>query len=79
MTKIPIAVLAAIMLAAPTLSVAGGKPTDSGSKPSSYAPQPRTNHHIYGAPIGRPILGHAKASHRKQAQKNASTRANSRK
>ena len=63
------AVLAAITLAGPTLAVAGGKPTDSGSKPSSYAPGPKTNRHIYGAPIEPPITGHAKASHQAHANK----------
>lgn len=72
MTTIAFTVLAAITLAAPTLSVADGRPTDSVSKPNSYAPQPRTKRHIYGAPIQPPIVGHAKASHHNHAHKKAS-------
>ena len=73
MNKIAIAVLAAITLAGLTVSVAKGEPFDSGSKPSSFAPQPHSNSHIYGAPIERPIVGHAKASHHNQVQKRRST------
>ena len=67
------AVLAAIMLAGATLAVAGGNPTDSGSKPSSYVSRPHTNRHIYGSPIEPPIVGraaaphHTHASHKKQS------------
>jgi hypothetical protein len=78
MTTIAITVLAAIALAGPSLSVADGRPTNTGSKPSSYTPQPRTNHHVYGAPIQSPIVGHAAASHRKHARRKASTSATTR-
>jgi hypothetical protein len=34
-------------------------------KPSSYAPQPRSPNHAYGAPIQKPILSrHKRAKHR---------------
>lgn len=75
MRTIAITVLAAIMLAGPPLSVAGTTATDAGAKPSSYVPQTGTHSHIYGTPIQPPILGHAKASHHKHAQKKASTSA----
>ena len=78
MTTIAITVLAAIALAGPSLSVADGKPANTGSKPSSYTPQPRTNNHIYGAPIQSPIVGHAKASGHKHARRKASTSATTR-
>jgi hypothetical protein len=71
MTTIAITVLAAIALAGPSLSVADGKPTNTGSKPSSYTPQPHTSHHIYGAPIQAPIVGHVKASRHKHARSKA--------
>jgi hypothetical protein len=51
-TKIAITVVAAITLAGSTVSVASGEPIDSGSMPRSFAPQPHSNDHIYGAPIG---------------------------
>jgi hypothetical protein len=62
MKTVAITLLAAITLAGPTLSVAGSNAADSSSKPSSYAPQPHSSHHVYGAPIQTPILGHSKAS-----------------
>jgi hypothetical protein len=71
-TKIAITVLAAITLAGSTVSVASGEPIDSGSKPSSFAPQPHSNDHIYGAPIGPPIVGQ---SHHNHAQKKRSASA----
>lgn len=79
MRTIAISVLAAITLAAPALSVAGATTTAPGSKPSSYVPQSGAHSHIYGTPIQPPILGHAKASHHKHAQKKASTGAATRK
>jgi len=75
MTKIAITVLAAITLAGSTVSVASGEPINSRSKPSSFAPQPHSNDHIYGAPIEPPIVGHAKASHHNHVQKKRSTSA----
>ena len=73
-TKIAIPVLAAIMLAGSTVSLASGGP----AKPSSFAPQPHSNDHIYGAPIGQPIVGHSKASYHNHVQKKRSTSAKTR-
>ena len=78
MSKIAITVLAAITLAGSTVSAASGAPIDSGSKPSSFAPQPHSNDHIYGAPIEPPIVGHAKAPHHNHVQKKQSTSAKTR-
>jgi hypothetical protein len=69
MRTIATMMLAAVTLAGPALSVAGTTATAPGSKPSSYVPHPGTHSHIYGTPIQPPILGHAKASHHKHAQK----------
>jgi hypothetical protein len=69
MTKFAIAVLAAVMLVQPALSVAGDNPTNSGASPNSFVPHPHTNHHVYGAPIQPAIVGHAKTSHHKHAPK----------
>jgi hypothetical protein len=73
MTKFVIAVLAAVTLVQPALSVAGVKPADSGAKPSSFVPHPHTNHHVYGAPIQPAIVGHGKTSHHKHAPKKRSS------
>jgi hypothetical protein len=63
MTTIARAVLAAITLLGPTLAVAASGPTEPHSKPSSYAPRPHSDSHVYGTPIGPPIVGHRKPSH----------------
>jgi hypothetical protein len=68
MTKIAITVLATITLAGPALSGGNDNPTDCGAKPNSYIPR-HTNHHVYGAPIQTPIVGHARISHYKHAPK----------
>jgi hypothetical protein len=75
LTKFAIAVLAAITLMQPALSVAGDKATDSRAKPSSFVPHPRTSHHVYGAPIQPAIVGHAKSSHNKHTPKKRSSSA----
>lgn len=62
MPTFAIAVLA-VALAGPALSVAADRPTSCGPKTSSFVPRPRTNQHVYGAPISRPIVSHAKTSH----------------
>jgi hypothetical protein len=69
MRTIAITLLAAMTLAGPALSVAGATSTGAGSKPSSYVPQTGAHSHVYGTPIQPPILGHAKASRHKHAQK----------
>jgi hypothetical protein len=71
--KFAIAVLAAVTLVQPALSIAGGMPADSGAKPNSYVPQPHTNQHVYGSPIGPAILGRAKTSHHPHAPKKRSS------
>jgi hypothetical protein len=73
MTKFAIAVLTAVTLVQPALSVAGVNLTDSGAKPNSYVPHPHTHHHVYGAPIQPAIMGHAKTSHHKHAPKKRSS------
>jgi len=78
MAKIAITVLAAVTLAGSAVSAASGGPIASGSKPSSYAPQPHSNDHIYGAPIEPPIVGHANVSHHSHVQKRRSTSAKTR-
>ena len=69
MKAIAIAALAAIALAGSVSSVAGPPQKPHKSKPSSYAPQPHSNHHVYGTPIQPPILGHSKASRHEPVQK----------
>jgi len=70
MTKFAIAVLAAVTLIQPALSVADAQP---GVKPSSYVPRAHTNQHVYGSPMEPVIVGHAKNSHRKQVPKRQSS------
>ena len=68
-----VVVLAVITLAGPALSVAGDQSTNSAPKPSSLVPHPHSSRHVYGAPIGPPIVGHAKTSHRKHSAKSPSS------
>jgi hypothetical protein len=75
MKKFAIIVLATVTLVQPALSVAGDKSTDSRAKPSSLVPHSHTNTHVYGAPIQRAIVGHAKTSHHKQTPKKRSSSA----
>jgi hypothetical protein len=75
MRTIAIALLAAMTIAGPTLSVAGATAAATGSKPSSYVPHTGNQSHIYGTPIQPPILGRAKPSHHKHTQKKSSTEA----
>jgi hypothetical protein len=75
MTKFVIAVLSAVTLVQPALSVAGDKPTDCGAKPNSFVPHHHTNHHVYGAPIGPAIVGHGKTPHHNHAPKKGSAAA----
>lgn len=67
-----VVVLAAITLAGPALSVAGDQ-TTTAPKPSSFVPHPHSSRHVYGSPIGAPIVGHAKTSHLKHAKKSPSS------
>jgi hypothetical protein len=67
-------VLAAIVLAGSMPAVAGGNPTDSRPKPSSYVSQPRTNRHVYGSPIEPPVVGRAAHHAHKKQSTGATTR-----
>ena len=69
MTKSAMAVLAAVALMQPALSVAGVQSTRCAAKQSSFVPHPRTNHHVYGSPIEPAIVGHTKTSHHRHAPK----------
>jgi hypothetical protein len=69
MTKFAIVLLAAFTLAQPVLSAAGDKSSESRAKPMSFVPHSHTNHHVYGAPIQPPIMGHAKLSHEQRMPK----------
>jgi hypothetical protein len=75
MTKFATAVLAAVTLVQPMLSVAGDNPSDSHAKQSSFVPHPHTSHHVYGAPMQPAIVGHAKTSHHGHAPKKRSSSA----
>jgi len=72
MPTIAIAVLAVALAGPAALSVAADKPADCGAKTSSFVPRHHTNRHVYGAPISRPIVSHAKTSHPHHAPKKAS-------
>ena len=73
MTKFTIAALAALMLVQPTLTVARDNPPHACKKSSSFAPHPRTTHHVYGAPIRPAIMGRSKGSHHKHTPKRTSS------
>jgi hypothetical protein len=72
MSKINITLPILLMLLLPAWSVAADKPTDTRPKPSSFVPHPHTNNHVYGAPIGPPVVGHSKTSHHKPPKKRSS-------
>jgi hypothetical protein len=67
MTRFTTAVFAAIALAAPGPTFAEVKPAASHPLPSSYAPRPHSEQHVYGSPIEPRIVGHAQASYHKHA------------
>jgi hypothetical protein len=69
MKTLAAAVLAAITLAGPALSVADDQAANSAPKPSSFVPHAHSSQHVYGAPIGAPVVGHAKTTHHKRATK----------
>ena len=69
MSRFAMAALAVLTLVQPAFSAAGDKATDSRAKPSSFVPHAQSNSHVYGAPIGPPVVGHSKASHQKPSQK----------
>ena len=76
MKILAVVAMAAVMLAGPAPSVADDQ--NSAPKPSSFVPHSHSSNHVYGAPIGAPIVGHAKTAHRKHATKSpgASTKRN---
>jgi hypothetical protein len=57
--------LSAFVLTQSAGAVAGDQSAAPRAKPSSFVPHPRTNSHVYGAPIQSAIVGHAKTSHQK--------------
>jgi hypothetical protein len=72
MPRFAIAVITAVALVLPALSVAG---TDARAKPSSFVPHPHSKTHIYGSPIQSAVVGHAKTSHHKSTPKKRSSSA----
>ena len=68
-----VVVLAAITLAGPALSVADDQSTELCAQAEFFCPHPHSSRHVYGSPIGPPIVGHAKTSHRKHAAKSPSS------
>ena len=66
-----VTLLAAVALAQTGLSAAA-------DKPSSFVPHPHTKNHVYGAPIGRPLVGNARTSHHSHTPKKRSSSASNR-
>lgn len=52
----------AVVLSVPTLSVAAEKTKDPYVKTSSFAPRPTSGPHVYGAPLGAPLVGPTRGS-----------------
>jgi hypothetical protein len=75
MWKFAISLLAVLTLTQTALPAAADRPTCGGEKTSSFVPHAHTSRHVYGAPIGPAIVGHAKASHHRHAPKKPSSRA----
>ncbi len=75
MTKYALALLAAVTLAQPALSVAGDTSSDCDAKSSSFVPHAHTSHHVYGSPIQPAILHHRKTTHRQYTPKKRSSSA----
>jgi hypothetical protein len=65
MSAIARATLIALTLAVPLTAHAQTRPPKT--QPSSYAPGPRSGPHVYGAPIGAPIVGPARPAHQTHA------------
>ena len=71
MTRIARALVAAIALAVATAVLAGIPPSRPHAAPSSYAPQPFSGAHVYGAPLGPPVVGGHTANRKHAAAKHA--------
>lgn len=67
MTRIATAVLAAITLIGAGPALAAGKPAKSSALPSSYAPRPHSDNHVYGSPIETYKPAPAQPGHRQHA------------
>jgi hypothetical protein len=74
MTRLVPAALAALLLAASAPAFAALKPTNSHAPPSSFAPRPHTNQHVYGSPIEPRIVGHTQPLEHKRAPTKRSAR-----
>jgi hypothetical protein len=71
MSRIAIAILAAVALAGSALSIAADRPA-GGVKTSSFVPR-HSNRHVYGTPIQKPIVGRARIIHHKPVPKKRSS------
>jgi len=74
MSKFVITLIASVILLQPLWSGASGNPSDSHAKPMSFSPHASANGHVYGAPIGPAIMGHAKTAHDKHPAKKKSAK-----
>jgi hypothetical protein len=68
MARVATALFAAVTLGFSAFAWAGGDPTVTPAKPSSFAPRAQGSGHVYGAPIGPAIVGHRAAGHRGRTQ-----------
>jgi hypothetical protein len=74
MSKWTIAAVAALALGHAAVAVAADSSAGAHTNSASFVPHRKSNH-VYGAPIGRPVLSHANVSHHKTAPKRRSTSA----
>jgi hypothetical protein len=74
MTRLAPAALAAVLLTASAPAFAAAKPTHPHAPPSSYAPGPHTNQHVYGSPIEPRIVGQAQPLQHKRTTTKRSAR-----
>jgi hypothetical protein len=72
MTKWTIVAVAAFALGHAVVAAAADSSVGPRTKSASFVPHGKSNH-VYGAPIGRPVLSHANAPHHKTAPKRRST------
>jgi hypothetical protein len=69
MTKSTTLILA---LLCPLACAAADRPAATHPKAASFVPHAQSKHHVYGAPIAQPIVGHAKAAPQKTSTKKKS-------